>query len=253
MSPLLEVDDFSVRYGRVLALDGVTLRVDEGKVTTVIGPNGAGKTSLVNAVMGLQPYSGRLRFPRFTDAARTIESRVKAQVALVPETRDLFGPMTVRDNLLLGAYAMRSRRNHDTNGRLSEIFDLFPRLRERQMQSAETLSGGERQMLALGRALMLRPRLLMLDEPSLGLAPLIVVEIFRVIDQLRRDGVSILLIEQNARAALNVADRAYVLENGKIQLEGPGALVSQDRRVLESYLGMKATQESLPSLERTRN
>jgi branched-chain amino acid transport system ATP-binding protein len=238
MTTLLEVERFSVRYGRVVAVENVSMQVRAGEVTSVIGPNGAGKTSLVNAIMGLVPSSGRLSFPFAPDAARSIEGRVRARVALVPETRELFGPMTVRDNLRLGAYSLRHDRAADLRGRLVEIFEMFPRLQERQEQLAQTLSGGERQMLALGRALMLRPSLLMLDEPSLGLAPLIVEDIFRTIQCLRDDGVSILLIEQNARAALRISDRAYVLENGRVQVEGKAAEVAADPRVVESYLGL---------------
>jgi branched-chain amino acid transport system ATP-binding protein len=238
MSVLLEVERFSVQYGRVVALDHVSMRVCAGEVTAVIGPNGAGKTSLVNAIMGLCASSGRIAFPFAPGAVRSTEDRVRARIALVPETRELFGPMTVRDNLRLGAFVLRHDRTCRIDERIADVFNLFPRLKEREHQLAHTLSGGERQMLALGRALMLRPRLLMLDEPSLGLAPLIVAEIFKVIDRLRKDGVSILLIEQNARAALRISDRAYVLENGSIQLQGRACDVAADPRVIESYLGM---------------
>ncbi|TAK49793.1 MAG: ABC transporter ATP-binding protein [Xanthobacteraceae bacterium] len=235
---MLEVDQFSVRYHSVVALNKISLRVEPGHVTTVIGPNGAGKTSLVNAIMGLHDYSGTLRFPFAPDATRTTEARVKARITLVPESRDLFGQMSVVDNLRLGAYIDRYQPRNEREGRLKEVFRLFPRLRERQSQLAYTLSGGERQMLALGRALLLRPYLLMLDEPSLGLAPLIVAEIFRIIQTLKDDGVSILLIEQNARAALKVADYAYVLENGTVTLEGKASDVANNPRVLDSYLGL---------------
>ncbi len=238
MSVLLEIEHLSVQYHRVVALDDVSMRVCAGEVTAVIGPNGAGKTSLVNAVMGLCPSNGRISFPFAPDAVRSTEARVRARIALVPETRELFGPMSVRDNLRLGAFAVRHDRACRIDDRIADIFNLFPRLKEREHQLAHTLSGGERQMLALGRALMLRPRLLMLDEPSLGLAPLIVVEIFKVIDRLRKEGVSILLIEQNARAALRISDRAYVLENGSVQLQGRACDVAADPRVIESYLGL---------------
>ena len=238
MSVLLEIEGFSVRYRRVVALDDVSMRVRAGEVTAVIGPNGAGKTSLVNAVMGLYPSSGRISFPFAPEAVRSTEARVRARIALVPEARELFGPMTVLDNLRLGAFAVRHDRACRIDERIADIFNLFPRLEERVHQLAHTLSGGERQMLALGRALMLRPRLLMLDEPSLGLAPLIVAEIFRVIAKLREEGVSILLIEQNARAALRISDHAYVLENGSVQLQGRACDVAADPRVIESYLGM---------------
>lgn len=241
MTILLQLSNFSVRYHRVIALDRVSLEVREGEVTTVIGPNGAGKTSLVNAVMGLHPSDGKLSFPFARDAARSIEARVRAGIALVPETRDLFGPMTVADNLRLGAYVHRNLGVRDADARMKAVFAQFPRLEERRQQLAQTLSGGERQMLALGRALMLRPRLLLLDEPSLGLAPLIVAEIFQVIERLRAEGVSILLIEQNARAALKIADRAYVLENGTVQLEGAASEIAADPRVVASYLGLGAS------------
>jgi branched-chain amino acid transport system ATP-binding protein len=199
---------------------------------------------LVNAVMGLVPFDGRLAFPAWPGASRSTEARVRARISLVPETRDLFGPMTVFDNLRLGAFAARGGRDFDMAVRLDEIFRLFPRLAERRDQRADTLSGGERQMLALGRALMLRPRFLMLDEPSLGLAPLIVAEMFRVISRLRDDGVSILLIEQNARAALRVSDHAYVLENGAVRLRGKASDIAADPRVIEAYLGGSITHDS---------
>ena len=238
MSVLLRIERFGVRYGRLTALNDVSLEARAGEVTTVIGPNGAGKTTLVNAVMGLVPSSGTLAFPAWPGAGRSVEARVRSRIVLVPETRDLFGPMSVIDNLRLGAFAARHEKGFDVASRLREIFDIFPRLQERRSQLAQTLSGGERQMLALGRALMMRPRFLMLDEPSLGLAPLIVAEIFRVIERLKRDGVSILLIEQNARAALRIADSAYVLEGGSVQLSGPAHEVAEDDRVMSTYLGM---------------
>ena len=244
MTVLLEIERFTVRYDRLIAVTDVSLRAHAGEVTAVIGPNGAGKTSLVNAVMGLVPFDGRLAFPAWPQAARSTEARVRAQISLVPETRDLFGPMTVFDNLRLGAFTARGEQDFDMDVRLAEIFKLFPRLAERRHQRADTLSGGERQMLALGRALMLRPRFLMLDEPSLGLAPLIVAEMFRVISRLRDEGVSILLIEQNARAALRVSDRAYVLENGAVRLHGMASDIAADPRVIEAYLGGSMTHAS---------
>ena len=241
MTVLLEARDLKVRYNRVPALHGVSLQVRAGEISAVIGPNGAGKTSLVNALAGLIPSSGSIAFPQWPHAARSVEARVLAGVCIVPETRDLFGPMTVEDNLRLGAYSIRHRRDIDTSHRLGEIFAIFPRLADRQMQLAQTLSGGERQMLALGRALMLKPRLLMLDEPSLGLAPLVVAEIFRVIERLRSEGAAVLLIEQNARAALKIADYAYVLENGSLELEGPAAEIGTDPRIIETYFGLGPT------------
>ncbi|WP_137391478.1 ABC transporter ATP-binding protein [Rhodoligotrophos defluvii] len=244
MTVLLDLERLSVRYGRIIALSEVSLTVRQGEVTAVIGPNGAGKTSLVNAVMGLIPSSGRIVFPAWPEASRSVEARVRARIALVPETRELFGPMTVLDNLRLGAFAQRHDRSIDPAKQLDEVFALFPRLAERRRQLAHTLSGGERQMLALGRALMLRPRLLMLDEPSLGLAPLIVAEIFRIIARLKQDGVSILLIEQNARAALKVSDTAYVLENGRVELQGRAADLAANPRVIDSYLGVASAAEA---------
>jgi branched-chain amino acid transport system ATP-binding protein len=237
MTALLKIERFSVRYGRLLAVDDVSLEACAGEVTTVIGPNGAGKTSLVNAIMGLVPFEGSLAFPYWPEASRSIEARIRARISLVPETRDLFGPMSVLDNLRLGAFVLRKEAGFDMDSRLGGIFALFPRLAERRDQRADTLSGGERQMLALGRALMLRPSFLMLDEPSLGLAPMIVAEMFRIIQRLKEDGVSILLIEQNARAALRISDRAYVLENGAVHLAGKASEIAADPRVIDAYLG----------------
>jgi branched-chain amino acid transport system ATP-binding protein len=237
MTALLQIERFSVRYGRLLAVNDVSLEARAGEVTTVIGPNGAGKTSLVNAIMGLVPFEGSLAFPAWPEASRSIEARIRARISLVPETRDLFGPMSVLDNLRLGAFALRGEAGFNMASRLAEIFALFPRLAERRDQRADTLSGGERQMLALGRALMLQPSFLMLDEPSLGLAPMIVAEMFRIIQRLKDDGVSILLIEQNARAALRISDRAYVLENGAVHLAGKADEIAADPRVIDAYLG----------------
>lgn len=243
MTALLEIEGLDVRYGRLQALRGVSLSVGPGEVTAVVGPNGAGKTSLVNAVMGLIPSTGTIAFPATPEAARSIEARVRARIALVPETRELFGTMTVLDNLRLGAFGQRHDRSLDIRAQLASIYRLFPRLEERSGQLAQTLSGGERQMLALGRALMMRPRLLMLDEPSLGLAPLIVAEIFRVIERLKAEGVAILLIEQNARAALRVSDRAYVLENGSVQLHGKASDLAANPRIIDSYLGLASAEK----------
>ena len=208
----------------------------------MIGPNGAGKTTLLAAIMGALPKTGATRgLVRFGGAVETqpsIESMVARGMTLVPEKRELFGEMTVEDNLLLGAFQRYRSGARDHGKTMDEVFALFPRLQERGSQLAGTLSGGERQMLAVGRALMARPKLLMLDEPSLGLAPLIVREIFRIIVELKRRGVSILLVEQNARAALQIADYAYVLETGECVLDGPAAALVNDPRVIESYLGL---------------
>ena len=235
---LLEVRDLRVAYDKVEAVSGVSLSVDEGKIVTVIGPNGAGKTTLLSAIMGVLPSRGEIVFGGKRQEHAEIEEMVAAGMNLVPEKRELFAEMSVEDNLMLGAFDRFRRGLRDQDQTLAEVYDLFPRLRERRAQLSGTLSGGERQMLAVGRALMAKPRLLMLDEPSLGLAPRIVREIFRIVEQLRGMGVSILLIEQNARAALQVADYAYVLETGAVTLEGPAAQVAEDPRVVEVYLGL---------------
>ena len=191
--------------------------------------------------MGLIPSTGTIRFPTSPDAALSTVARVEAGICLVPETRDLFGSMSVEDNLRLGAFCRRRQRSFSLSTAFDEVYALFPRLRERRAQPASTLSGGERQMLALGRALMSRPRLLLLDEPSLGLAPVLVKEILARIVELRALGVAILLVEQNARAALAIADYAYVLETGTLAMEGPAASVAADPRMVQSYLGLAAT------------
>jgi len=239
--PLLIVDDLHAGYGRAEVLHGLSLRADEGSVITVIGPNGAGKSTLLNALMGVLPATGELRFQGRPLAELTLEERVQNGMALVPEQRALFGTMPVEDNLKLGAWRRIRQGAKDSGDDLDKVYAQFPRLKERRLQLAGTLSGGERQMLALGRALMSRPSLLMLDEPSLGLAPLVVREIFRIIQGLRATGVTILLVEQNARAALEVADYGYVLEMGEIALAGPAAQLARDPRIVETYLGAKAS------------
>jgi len=236
--PLLELDGFSVCYGPVEAVHQVALTVGEGEIVTVIGPNGAGKSTLLNATMGLLRSSGALTLSGKRMAHPTVEAMVAAGVGLVPEKRELFGEMSVEDNLLLGGFARWRRGQRDQKERMGEVFEMFPRLSERRAQMSSTLSGGERQMLAIGRALMARPKLLMLDEPSLGLAPLIVREVLNIVASLRSLGVSVLLVEQNARAALQVADRGYVLEMGAVALEGPAGDLLHDRRVIETYLGV---------------
>ncbi|MBN8942621.1 MAG: ABC transporter ATP-binding protein [Rhizobiales bacterium] len=235
MSDILTIDRLSVAYGHVEAVTDVSLRVQAGEIVTVIGANGAGKSTLLNATLGLLPSRGKIRFDGRDMATIEAEDRVGLGLCLVAEKRELFGTMTVEDNLVLGGFRVDRRISADT---LAAVFDRFPRLKERRTQLAGTLSGGERQMLAMGRALMSRPRLLMLDEPSLGLAPRIVADIFTVIADLRATGVAILLVEQNARAALNAADRAYVMELGRISLEGPSAELARDPRIAESYLGL---------------
>jgi len=232
---LLEARDLHCGYGRATVLHGLNLKAVKGQVVTVIGPNGAGKSTLLNALMGVLPIRGEIAWRGAPLTHRTLEERVLDGMALVPETRALFGAMTVEDNLLLGAYRqVMLGRGAPT---MDEVYALFPRLKERSRQLAGTLSGGERQMLAVGRALMGRPELLMLDEPSLGLAPMIVKSIFATIAGLRATGVTILLVEQNARAALEVADYGYVLEMGEIALEGPAADLARDPRVIDTYLG----------------
>ncbi len=238
MTALLQLQDLSVSYGQVEAVHQVRLDVNEGEIVTVIGPNGAGKTTLLCAAMGLLPATGAITLAGERIVRPSVEAMVARGVALVPEKRELFGEMSVEDNLLLGGFSRWRRGQRDQTQRMQEVFEIFPRLRERRPQLASTLSGGERQMLAIGRALMARPRLLMLDEPSLGLAPLIVREVLQVVSSLRAHGVSVLLVEQNARAALRVADRAYVLEMGAVALSGPAHELLNDRRIIDTYLGM---------------
>jgi branched-chain amino acid transport system ATP-binding protein len=237
MSALLEIDDLRVCYRKVEALHRVSLRVEQGSIVTVIGPNGAGKTTLLGAIMGLLPASGSIRYLGGDVGATKVEVRVARGLCLVPERRELFGELSVEDNLRLGAFQRVRHGERGADGDLGDVYQRFPRLAERRTQLAATLSGGERQMLALGRALMGKPRLLMLDEPSLGLAPRIVREIMHIVADLRKTGVSILLVEQNARAALQVADYGYVLETGEIALEGESSSLAGNPRVVESYLG----------------
>jgi branched-chain amino acid transport system ATP-binding protein len=236
MSALLEIKDLHVAYGKVEAVRGVALTMQSGQIVTVIGPNGAGKTTLLAAAAGLLRSRGTVTYDGVDLSRLDVEERVERGFCLVPERRELFGDMAVADNLLLGAY-VRRRNGTEVKQSLQQVYDRFPRLAERRRQKAQTLSGGERQMLALGRALMARPRLLMLDEPSLGLAPLIVREIFRIVASLREAGVSILLVEQNARAALETANYGYVLETGQVTYQGPAAELADDPRVVATYLG----------------
>ena len=240
MTPLLKLENFSVSYGAVEAVHDVALDVNEGEIVTVIGPNGAGKTTLLCAAMGLLPAKGALSLSGERIARPSVEAMVARGVSLVPERRELFAEMSVEDNLLLGGFYRWRTGRRDQKARMDEVFLIFPRLRERRDQMASTLSGGERQMLAIGRALMARPRLLMLDEPSLGLAPLIVREVLQVVSSLRQHGVSVLLVEQNARAALQVADRGYVLEMGVVALTGAARDLLHDRRIIDTYLGIGA-------------
>ena len=249
-APVLEIHDLSARYGKVDALNGATLSVAPGSIVTVIGANGAGKSTMLNAIMGALPQTGhalgRIRYAGRDVSAWKVERRVGAGMSLVPERRELFASMSVEDNLLLGGFRRYRARESGWRDTLQEVFELFPRLQERRAQAAGTLSGGERQMLAVGRALMAKPRLLMLDEPSLGLAPRIVREIFHIIARLRETGVAILLVEQNARAALQVADYGYVLETGAMILHGPANELASNPRVIESYLGLGKSAASDP-------
>lgn len=233
--PLLSIQNVSVSYGKVEAVRNVSLSVEEGRIVTVIGPNGAGKSTLMLATMGLLRLQGSVTFQGEDLSHLSVEDRVERGLCLVPEKRELFHQMSVRDNLLLGSY---SRSDRDAVAAdLDAVYLRFPRLKERHRQAAGTLSGGERQMLALGRALMSRPKLLILDEPSLGLAPLIVREIFDTIASLREIGVSVLLVEQNARAALETADYGYVLETGEIVQSGTSGDLIHDPRLIAAYLG----------------
>jgi len=239
-APLLDVRAISVAYGKVEAVHNVSIAVGDGSIVTVIGPNGAGKTTLLGAVMGLLPSRGAVRYLGEPIEQLSVEQRVARGLILVPERRELFAGMSVADNLALGAFARRRHGEAEARRTLADVYARFPRLAERRDQLAGTLSGGERQMLALGRALMGKPRLLMLDEPSLGLAPLIVKEIFNIVAELRAAGVSILLVEQNARAALRVADYGYVLETGDLAVHGPSADLESDPKVAATYLGAGA-------------
>jgi branched-chain amino acid transport system ATP-binding protein len=233
---LLAIDNVSVCYGKAEAVRNVSLAVEKGGIVTVIGPNGAGKTSLLMTAIGLIQSTGRILYDGEDISRLDTEERVEMGFCLVPERRELFAEMSVYDNLLLGAYSRRGQTAAIRRS-IEEVFDRFPRLKERRTQNAGTLSGGERQMLALGRALMAKPRLLMLDEPSLGLAPLITRDIFHIIASLRELGVSILLVEQNARAALETADFGYVMETGEIVHSGPADALIIDPRLIATYLG----------------
>jgi branched-chain amino acid transport system ATP-binding protein len=236
-TPLLSIRNLRAGYGRAEVLHGIDLQAGQGSVVTVIGPNGAGKSTLLNALMGVLPSKGTIEYQGQPIDGLSLEERVMLGIALVPEKRELFGSMAVEDNLVLGAFRQVRLRRRGWRDRIEQVYTLFPRLKERRTQLAGTLSGGERQMLALGRALMSGPTLLMLDEPSLGLAPLVVQEIFRTVSALRATGVSILLVEQNARAALEVADHGYVLEMGSVSAEGEARQLAGDSRVIDTYLG----------------
>jgi branched-chain amino acid transport system ATP-binding protein len=235
-APLLAVSDVHISYGKVEAVRSVSLEVGANQIVTIIGANGAGKTTLLNAIMGVLPMKGRVTFGGEDMTRLDIEDRVAAGLSLVPEHRELFGTMNVEDNLQLGAFRIARATAAQS---FERVYTLFPRLKERRKQLAGTLSGGEQQMLAMGRALMGAPKLLMLDEPSLGLAPLIVADIFRTVSELRAAGVSVLLVEQNAKAALKIADHAYVMELGEFVLNGPASEIATNQQVVASYLGFQ--------------
>ncbi|HEY1434138.1 MAG TPA: ABC transporter ATP-binding protein [Thermoanaerobaculia bacterium] len=235
MSAILEVRDLSVAYGAIGALKGVSLTLSEGEIVTLIGANGAGKTTTLRAVMGLVPSSGGGVHYRGEPTRGVPTHRLVRQgLVLVPEGRIVFANLSVQENLEMGAYA---RRDAGVGADFEQVYALFPRLKERRKQTAGTLSGGEQQMLAIGRALMAKPRVLLLDEPSLGLAPIVVHAIFEAIEQIHRSGVPVLLVEQNANAALRHSKRAYVLETGRVALEGTSAEVAANPKVKEAYLG----------------
>jgi len=236
MTALLQVERLSASYGKLVAVREASLTLARGQIVAIIGPNGAGKSTLLNAIVGAMRSTGEVCFDGRSVAEYDVEDRVGMGLCLVPETRELFGDMTVADNLLLGGFTRR-RDRAGLRRSFEMVYGLFPRLAERRGQLAATLSGGERQMLALGRALMLEPKVLMLDEPSLGLAPLVVREILSSVAELRDLGSSILLVEQNARAALKIADYGYVLEGGSIQLEGTGDELRENETVSAAYLG----------------
>jgi branched-chain amino acid transport system ATP-binding protein len=235
---LLEINDIHVHYGKIAALKGVSVEVDEGEIVTLIGANGAGKTTILKTISGLRPLStGRILFDGRDISSMPGHKRVLAGIGQAPEGRGIFPGMTVTDNLLMGAYA----RKGDFSKDLQEAFDLFPRLAERKDQMGGTMSGGEQQMLAIGRALMAKPKVLLLDEPSMGLAPMLVQQIFSIIEEINRRGTTVLLVEQNANQALRLAHRAYVLETGSIVKSAPARELLNDPQVRAAYLGAGAT------------
>lgn len=235
-SNFLQIEDLKVNYGGIEAVKGITLNVEKGEIVTLIGANGAGKSSMLRTIAGLVKIkSGTITFEGENITGKDSASIVSRGITLVPEGRRIFPDLTVKENLRIGAYL----RNDDMSEDLQWVYDLFPRLKEREWQAGGTLSGGEQQMLAVGRALMSRPKLMMMDEPSLGLAPLVVQNIFDIIREVNRQGITVLLIEQNANMALQVASRAYVLETGRITKVGTGAELLTDESIKEAYLGKK--------------
>ena len=232
---MLEVSALSSHYGRIQALAGIDLKVEEGELVALVGANGAGKSTLLRAISGVQPSSGDIFFEGNSIAAVSAERRVRLGIVQVPEGRQVFGPLSVEDNLKLGAY---TRTRAESGAELERVYAMFPALKERRRQAAGILSGGQQQMLAMGRALMARPRLLLLDEPSMGLAPRLVEEIFAKVRSLKQARTTIFLVDQNARAALSVADRGYVLETGRIVLAGTGSELLVNEQVQTAYLGL---------------
>ena len=233
---MLTLDNVSVNYGAIEALTGISMHVETGEVVTLIGANGAGKTTTLRTITGLlEPREGKISFEGEDISGRATHRLVARGISMSPEGRGVFANLSVRENLQMGAYLKKDKRAIATE--MERVFQMFPRLKERESQKAGTLSGGEQQMLAIGRALMSQPRLLLLDEPSLGLAPLVVHTIFEAIDEIKSKGTTILLVEQNAHAALKHSDRAYVLETGRIVMEGPSAELAADPRIKEAYLG----------------
>ena len=233
---MLTLENVSVNYGAIEALTGISMHVEAGEVVTLIGANGAGKTTTLRTITGLlEPRLGRVVFEGDDISGHPTHKLVARGISMSPEGRGVFANLTVRENLQMGAYLNKNKK--EVAADMERAFKMFPRLKERATQKAGTLSGGEQQMLAMGRALMSRPRLLLLDEPSLGLAPLVVHTIFEAIEEIRSEGTTILLVEQNAHAALGHSDRAYVLETGRIVMEGPSAELAADPRIKEAYLG----------------
>ncbi|MDX6695328.1 MAG: branched-chain amino acid transport system ATP-binding protein [Blastocatellia bacterium] len=233
---MLSLENVFVNYGAIKALTGVSLRVDKGEVVTLIGANGAGKSTTLRTITGLlEPVEGRVVFEGEDISGKPTHKLVARGISMSPEGRGVFANLSVRENLQMGAYLQKNKKAIASD--MERAFQLFPRLKEREGQNAGTLSGGEQQMLAMGRAMMSRPRLLLLDEPSLGLAPLVVHTIFQAIEEIRSKGTTILLVEQNANAALKHSDRAYVLETGNIVMEGKSSDLAADPRIKEAYLG----------------
>jgi branched-chain amino acid transport system ATP-binding protein len=242
---LLEVEDIHVHYGKIEALKGVSLEVDEGEVVTLIGANGAGKTTTLKTISGLRPLSsGSVRFDGKDISRLPGHRRVLVGIGQSPEGRGIFPGMSVEDNLMMGAYA----RKGNFSGELKRVYELFPRLAERKGQTGGTMSGGEQQMLAIGRALMTNPKVLLLDEPSMGLAPMLVQQIFSIIEEINRRGTTVLLVEQNAQQALQVADRAYVLETGMVIKSAPASELLTDPEVRAAYLGGDLGVDGAPTL-----